>query len=115
MRLRAALLIVCTSLTGCVTSTDQLSFDACSASVLAATAKNRTYSDAQKRSFEIDSAATLATITPIEDSVFELRVIASVDGEGGQRTPQNFLCRTRFTPGQDSPDVIAFHFLLDSD
>ena len=115
MRLPLTLLIVCTSLTGCATSKDQLSFDACAASVREATEKSRTYSDAQKRSFEIDAAASLATITPIEDGVFELKLIASVDGEGGQRTPQNFLCRTRFTSGQDRPDVIAFSFLLDSD
>lgn len=115
MRLPLALIIVCTSLTGCATSQDQLSFDACAASVREATEKSRTYSDAQKRSFEIDAAASLATITPIEDKVFELKLIASVDGEGGQRTPQNFLCRTRFTPGRERPDVIAFSFLLDSD
>lgn len=98
---------------GCAASQEALSLEACASSAREATERSRTYSDSQKASFEIDSAASRASLKSLEGGVFELRLVASIESEQGTPTRQDFLCRTRFTEGQEKPDVIAFSFLLE--
>lgn len=100
-------------LAGCGASREDLSVDACSSSAREATDRSRTYSDTQKASFKIDTAASRASLKALEEGVFELRLVASIDSEQGTPTRQDFICRTRFTEGQEQPDVIAFSFLLE--
>ncbi len=100
-------------LVACSPSREDLSLEACTESAREATDRSRTYSDSQKASFEIDSAASRSSLKPLEGDVFELRLVASIDSEQGTPTRQDFLCRTRFTEGQERPDVIAFSFMLE--
>lgn len=99
-------------LVGCGSSPTNLSFEACAAHARDSADRSRTYSEAQKRSFTIDSTASLATAREIEAGVIELTVIASIDSETGASTRQDFNCRTRINPGQKLPDVINFNFLF---
>jgi ribosomal protein L23 len=113
MRCFIAAAAIALLLSACGTNRDELSFQACAASAREATERSRAFSDDQKRSFEIDEASSRTSIKQVDESVFELRVIASIRNEQGQSTRQDFLCRTRFAEGTDSPDVIAFTFLLE--
>lgn len=100
-------------LSACGGSRESLSFEACASSAREATERSRTYSDTQKASFEIDAAASRSSLTSPEADVFELRLVASINSEQGTPTRQDFLCRTRFSPGQERPDVIAFNFVME--
>lgn len=100
-------------LTACGSQQDDFSFEACATSARESTQNSRTFSELQKQSFEIDRAASMATVAHPEDGVVELRIIASINSESGTPTRQDFLCRTRFTEGRERPDVIAFNFVLE--
>lgn len=105
-------LSACLLLLGCGSSPTQLSFEACAAHARESTERSRTFSDAQKRSFVIDTAASLNTAREIEAGVIELTVVASIDSETGVSTRQDFNCRTRLNPAQKQPDVINFNFIF---
>lgn len=113
MRLFPVALALVALLGGCSASREDLSFQACVSSAQDATQRSRTYSDPQKASFQIDDRASLASLKQVETDVFELRLIASIESEQGTPTRQDFLCRTRFSEGKETPDVIAFSFLLE--
>lgn len=108
-------LAACLLLAGCGSDPLDKSFEACAVSARDATERSRTYSDAQKRSFSIDAAASRATAREVEDGVVEMTLIASIDSETGVSTRQDFNCRTRANPGQSLPDVINFNFLFQSE
>lgn len=105
-------LVACLLLAGCGASPADLAFEACEAYARDATERNRTYSEAQKRSFVVDASASRATAREIEAGVIELTVVASIDSETGVSTRQDFNCRTRVNPGQKLPDVINFNFIF---
>jgi hypothetical protein len=113
--MKPLLLSLCCALllVACAASRDELSFEACAAFARESTERSRAFSNDQKRSFNIDKAASLATAREVEPGVTELRLIATIDDAQGKPSGQDIMCRTRFTEGVEKPDVIAFTLLLE--
>jgi hypothetical protein len=115
MQSRIALISLSLLLTGCSASREELSLQACANSAHESTQRSRAFNDTQKRSYRIDEAASRASLREVEPGVHELRLVATIDDADGKPSGQGVLCRTRFTEGRETPDVIAFTLLLGGD